>query len=193
MSLRFDGITAGPLSGVELRLTQGETVWLTGEGGAGKTGLLYLAAGLRQPESGTVRIGNTAPQPGLAAMLFQNPDYQLLESSVADEVAANADSRKRAEGALATCEATAFRRTSPQALSPIQRRRVALASVLATNAFWLLLDTPFAGMARTEAERLAAGLFEHQQTTEQGMIITGDPVPAAQPVGSVLAVERWHR
>ena len=193
MSLLFDGVTAGPLGEARFQLTAGDTAWLTGEGGTGKTWLLYLAAGLRQPEAGTVRIGDAAPQPGLAAMLFQNPDYQLLETSVMEEVAANAHSPERAEAALTTCEMNPFRGASPQGLSPSQRRRVALASVLATAAPWLLLDTPFAGMTRPEAERLAAGLFAHQQTTGQGLVITGDPVPASRPVGTTLTLERWQR
>ncbi len=180
----------GPLAGVDLRLESGRIGWVQGPSGSGKTLLLYLAAGLVEPARGRIRVDEAPPGPGRVAMLFQNPDYQLVATRVADDVAMGAEMAAVSPALAATgCNELADR--PMDGLSPGQRRRVALAGVLAAAPPLVLLDTPFAGMGCREAAELwsAVRLFLVEQGC--GVLITGEP-PGEAPGDPVWDVTRWR-
>jgi len=191
-ALAMAAVEEGPLAGVDLELAPGQIAWLRGPSGSGKTLLLYVAAGLRVPAAGSVTVNGSQPGPGRAAMLFQNPDYQLLAATVGADVRLNAASPAAAAEALERTGSAAWAETGVTALSPGQRRITALAGVLATEAPLLLLDTPFAGMARGEAERLWSAARAFALERDAAVLATGEP-PRDGPADPTLEVELWHR
>jgi energy-coupling factor transport system ATP-binding protein len=147
------------LRDVSLEIAPGERVHLYGENGSGKTTLLRAAAGLLQPARGRVRTAGRrpsagAPLVGRVGMLFQNPERNLFERSVQEEVAfalrrmgwPRARIEARVSEVLDRLALSQLRERSPLRLSFGEQHRVALASVLAPAPAALLLDEPFAGL-----------------------------------------------
>jgi len=151
-----DGTTA--LRGVDLHIHRGERVALLGPNGAGKTTLVLHLNGILHGGSGRVRVGGLDVDPSDRARLteirrrvgivFQDPDDQLFMPTVAEDVGfgpANlgvrgAELEARVDEALAAVKMTDHRTHTPHHLSFGQRRRVAVATVLAMRP--LVLDEP---------------------------------------------------
>ncbi|CUS05658.1 putative ABC transporter ATP-binding protein SAV_3608 [Candidatus Promineifilum breve] len=149
------------LLGVSLRIAPGEKVALVGPNGAGKsTLLLHLNGILGGPES-PLRVCGLPPTKknlpvirGLVGLVFQNPDDQLFSPTVLEDVAfgplhmglAEAEVRRRAALALAQVGMAGFEERLPHHLSIGQKKRIAIATVLAMSAELLALDEPTAGL-----------------------------------------------
>ena len=148
------------LCGVSLQIAPGEQVAIVGQNGAGKTTLVKHLNGLLRPTSGTVSVGgwdtrerSVAQLAALVGYVFQNPDDQLFQSRVETEVmfgpknlgweAERAAARVRAALEQVGLEAAADRH--PYDLSPGERKRVALAAVLAMETPVIVLDEPTTG------------------------------------------------
>jgi energy-coupling factor transport system ATP-binding protein len=179
------------LDQVSLRIAQGERLHLFGANGCGKSTLLKTLAGALKPDTGSVTVTGTAvaqagSQLGVVALLMQNPQRQLFEDTVTDEVAftlkrlglpADEISRKVTD-ALTACEALHLADRLPLTLSFGEQHRVALASVIAPEPRVLLLDEPFAGLDPRQRLRLLDILAG--RSTERGtaiVIASHDPLP----------------
>ncbi|MGC8875194.1 MAG: ATP-binding cassette domain-containing protein [Chloroflexia bacterium] len=153
------------LKGVDLVVYPGEIVGLIGPTGSGKSTLLQHLNGLLRPQAGRVRFAGqdlSDPKTDLRAvrrrvgLLFQNPEDQLFERYVADDIAYGPlqcglprdEVRERVRRAMLAAwlppEQYADRLTL--SLSGGERRRAALAGVLALEPQVLLLDEPSAGL-----------------------------------------------
>jgi len=174
--LRFaypDGRVA--LDGVDLDIGAGERVAVLGPNGAGKTTLALHLNGIHAPQAGTVTIGGEPTTGDLAAirrrvgLVFQDPDDQLFMPTVGDDVAfgpahaglRGTDLRGRVASALDAVGMGGHAGTAPHHLSFGQRRRVAVATVLASRPDVLVLDEPTANLdpaARRELTDVLAGL-----------------------------------
>ena len=146
------------LTNVNLTIAAGERIGLVGPNGAGKTTLFLRLCGVLSGRLGQANIAGLDPAdplqrrklPGVVGVVFQNPDDQLFSPSVLDDVAfgplnqgfSNADSALRAEAALACVGLAGFGHRVPHKLSGGEKRRVALAGVLAMRPAVLLLDEP---------------------------------------------------
>ncbi|MFC7616631.1 energy-coupling factor ABC transporter ATP-binding protein [Actinokineospora soli] len=162
------------LFGVDLRVDPGERVALLGPNGAGKTTLVLHLNGVHTPGSGRVSVaGLEVAKPHLkeirrrVGIVFQDPDDQLFMPTVREDVAfgpANfglPDAEGRVERALAAVGMAEHADRSPMHLSGGQRRRVALATVLACDPEILVLDEPSANLepvARRELAEVLLGL-----------------------------------
>lgn len=148
------------LRGVSLTIDAGESVAIVGQNGSGKTTLVKHLNGLLRPTGGRVLLDGqdtgTVPVHTLAAtvgFVFQNPDDQLFDRSVAREVSfgprnlgRSADEIARAvSDGLAAVGLEASRATNPYDLDLSLRKLVALASVLAMDPAALVLDEPTTG------------------------------------------------
>ncbi|MCS6977027.1 MAG: energy-coupling factor ABC transporter ATP-binding protein [Gemmatales bacterium] len=150
------GVTA--LHGVDLDIEPGESVGIVGPNGAGKTTLFLCLCGILEPSQGGISVGGLdlrdARQrrqvPGRLGIVFQNSDDQLFNASVRDEVAFGPlnlglppeEVRKRVAEALEQVGLVGFEERVPFHLSGGEKRRVALAGVLAMRPEILLLDEP---------------------------------------------------
>ncbi|GAB4341233.1 MAG: ABC transporter ATP-binding protein [Desulfobulbaceae bacterium] len=166
------------LAGVSFTIHHGESVAIVGANGAGKSTLLLHLNGYLTPQAGEVRIGDfllTADTVQdvrrTVGMVFQDPDDQLFMASVFDDVAFGPlnlgltleEVEGRVEAALATVGVSELRDRPPHRLSTGQKRRVAIASVLAMSPDILVMDEPSAGLdprARRRLMELLAG-FTH--------------------------------
>ncbi|MBW2558182.1 MAG: ABC transporter ATP-binding protein [Deltaproteobacteria bacterium] len=153
--------------GLSFKAFQGESLYLYGQNGTGKSTLLSCLVGLLHPQAGSIRIaGMVSPRPerllGKVAMLFQNPSRQLFEDTVFDEVAfslkrmrlSSSQIKVDVMNALELMEISDLAQRSPLTLSFGEQHRVTLASILAPCPQVLLLDEPFAGLDFEQRRRI---------------------------------------
>ena len=164
------------LFGVDMRIDSGERVALLGPNGAGKTTLALHLNGILTAGAGTVTIGGLAVAKSSlreirrrVAIVFQDPDDQLFMPTVSQDVAfgpANlglrgAELSRRVDHALDTVGMKHVADRAPHHLSYGQRRRVAVATVLAMDPSVLVLDEPTSNLdpaARRELATLLTSL-----------------------------------
>ena len=149
------------LHDVSLQIGMGEKVALVGPNGAGKSTLLLHLNGILTSADGAVRAcGLAVRKENLGkvrvgvGLIFQNPDDQLFSPTVFDDVAfgllyqglPEAEVRARVEQALATVGIADYAERVPYHLSAGEKKRVALATVLAMDPEILVLDEPTGGL-----------------------------------------------
>lgn len=171
-----DGTPA--LEGVSFRITHGESVAVIGANGAGKSSLLMQLNGCLLPVSGVVEIGdlpvNSATLKSIrqtVGMVFQNPDHQLFMPSVREDVAfgpanmgLDGDALDRqVQRALNQVGCSHLADKPPYRLSGGEKKRVAIATVLAMSPDILVIDEPTGGIdprGRRQIMELLKG-FQH--------------------------------
>jgi cobalt/nickel transport system ATP-binding protein len=168
----YDGVPA--LRGLSLAIAASESVALIGANGSGKSTLLRLLDGLAFPARGTVSFCGTTltlqllqsdefalPFRRRVALVFQNPDVQLFNPTVFDEVAfgpaqlqwPKPQILERVDAALRTMRVEHLRDRPPYRLSTGEKKRVALASVIVVDPDVLLLDEPTSSLdPRSQSE-----------------------------------------
>jgi energy-coupling factor transport system ATP-binding protein len=177
------------LKGVSLVIKNGEFVAIMGQNGAGKTTLVKHFNGLLKPSEGIVRVdGVETTKTSVAALarnagfVFQNPDHQLFSETVEEEIAFALKNfgfekdaiEKRITWALNLLGLAQYRKTSPFLLSGGERKRVALASVLAWNPETLILDEPTIGQDYQQKEKLRQFIVQMQTQGKTVVIVTHD-------------------
>jgi len=204
------------LAGVHLDVAPGERVALLGPNGAGKTTLMLHLNGVLTAGRGSVAIGGTAIARDTlreirrrVGLVFQDPDDQLFMPTLAQDVAfgpANfgvrgAELQARVAHALAVVSLTELADRSPAHMSGGQRRRAALATVLACEPEVLVLDEPSANLdpvARRELAETLSGLdatmliVTHDlpyaaQLCSRAIVMDGGQIVADGPIGEVLS------
>ena len=204
------------LRGVSLKVSEGEFVAIMGQNGAGKTTLVKHFNGLLKPtkgrvlidgvETGSVSVARLARKVGF---VFQNPDHQLFCETVEKEVAFalrnfgfdEETTRKRVDWALNILDLTEYRKVSPFMLSGGERKRVALASVLAWDPKILILDEPTIGQDYRQKERLMNFIMQLNAQGKTVIIVTHDiefvaeckPRVILMAEGKILADGEPHR
>ena len=180
------------LDGVDLCIAPGERVAILGPNGAGKTTLMLHLNGVLTATSGTVEIsGISLNRKTLrdirrrVGLVFQDPDDQLFMPTVAQDVAfgpanfgvTGDELAARVAAALDVVSMTEHAERSPAHLSGGQRRRAALATVLACEPEILVLDEPSANLDPVARRELAQTLASLPATM---VIVTHDLPYAAQ-------------
>jgi len=164
-----DGTQA--LCGVNLELEEGEMAALLGPNGCGKTTLMYHLVGLLRPQRGQLLFrGREIPPAGRSCsvgLVFQDPNDQLFAPTVEEDVAFGpsnmaleaAEARRRVREAIAAAGLEGLERRPIHHLSYGQKRRVALAGVLAMGPELILLDEPTAGLDPGGVEEIMGLIF----------------------------------
>jgi cobalt/nickel transport system ATP-binding protein len=174
------------LYGIDLRVEPGERVAVLGPNGAGKTTLVLHLNGVLTAGAGTIEVAGLPVEKAnlheirrRVGIVFQDPDDQLFMQIVGEDVAfgpANFGLRgteldDRVHQALSSVGMTEHIDRSPLHLSGGQRRRVALATVLACDPEILVLDEPSANLEPVARRELAEVLLSLGRTT---LMVTHD-------------------
>ncbi|MDD4657486.1 MAG: energy-coupling factor transporter ATPase [Eubacteriales bacterium] len=179
--------TAKALDDVSLEIQDGEIIGLIGHTGSGKSTLIQHFNGLLKPTAGSVQVQGIKVEKGvnlrrlrqMVGLVFQYPEHQLFEETVAIDVAFGLKNAglpreeipERVEHALGAVgiDYETFKDRSPFELSGGQMRRVAIAGVLAMEPEVLILDEPTAGLDPQSRNDLLGHLRRIQQ--ERGITL----------------------
>lgn len=153
------------LDDVSFEVHDGETIGIIGHTGSGKSTLLQHLNGLIKPDSGHVYVDGQCITDGSTklteirrkvGLVFQYPEYQLFEETVAKDIAFGPrntglaedqlEKRVRAAMSIVGLDYDEIGESSPFELSGGQKRRVAIAGVVAMRPSVLILDEPTAGL-----------------------------------------------
>ncbi|MHA1769373.1 MAG: energy-coupling factor ABC transporter ATP-binding protein [Candidatus Thorarchaeota archaeon] len=184
----YDGLYTA-LRGVSLQIDDGESLAIMGTNGAGKTTLVKHFNGLLRPQSGRVilngadtkdfSIAEIAREVGL---VMQNPDHQLFLDTVEKEIVfglknlgfTEEEATERCSRTITSLGLEGLAQRSPFALSGGERKRVALASVLATEPRVVVLDEPTIGQDACQKQRLAEMLESLNERGRTVVVVTHD-------------------
>ncbi len=174
------------LSGITFTIRHGESVGIVGANGAGKSTLLLHLNGTLRATSGEVRVGDLPLNAEtllevrrVVGMVFQDPDDQLFMPTVVEDVAfgprnlglSPQESESRALDALRRVDAEHLASKAPYHLSMGEKRRCAIAAVLAMGPDILVMDEPSTGLD-PRGRRLLIGLLK--EFTHTKLIATHD-------------------
>jgi len=177
------------LRDVSLTIHRGEFVAIMGENGAGKTTLVKHFNGLLKPQGGRVVVDDVdvsevsvASLSRKVGLVFQNPDDQLFSENVEEEISFALRNfgfgkdviEKRVDWALNLLDIERYRKSSPFILSGGERKRVALASVLAWDPEVVILDEPTIGQDYGQKEKLRHFLMQLRTQGKTTIIVTHD-------------------
>jgi len=177
------------LDNINLTVSDGEYVALLGHTGSGKSTLIQHLNGLLQPASGRVLLDGediNRSKEALRAvrfrvgLVFQYPEYQLFEETVYKDIAfgpknmglseAEIAERVRRGAHFAGVDESLFD-SSPLELSGGQKRRIAIAGVMAMEPDVLVLDEPIAGLDPAGCRSLLGNIAEYHRSTGRTIIL----------------------
>jgi multiple sugar transport system ATP-binding protein len=195
-----DGTTA--VSDVDLDIPDGAFVVLVGPSGCGKTTLLRMVAGLEEPTSGTIRIGETVvndvpPKKRDIAMVFQN--YALYpHMNVFDNMAfalrrrgeRKETIRERVNEAADLLGLSDQLRRKPAALSGGQRQRVAMGRAIVRQPQAFLMDEPLSNLDAKLRVEMRAEISRIQRELATTTIFVTHDQTEAMTMGDLVAVMR---
>ena len=202
VSFSYEG-GAEALKGVSLSVSEGEYVAIVGGNGSGKTTLAKHLNGLLSPSSGKVvvdgvdtRKASTATLARTVGYVFQNPDHQLFCTSVAEEVRFGPQNMGFEEERTSALVDRAvdmmgiggLLSQSPVTLSLGDRRKVTIASVLATSPRVLVLDEPTTGLDSVESKQLMETLDMLRSEGIAILLITHEMRLVAQHVDRLVVM-----
>ena len=191
--LRFDDVSFryphsdSSVDHLSFHIQKGEFVALIGSNGAGKSTISRLSNGLLKPDSGTVYLDGT-PTTSIrtsqiarkAGFLFQNPDRQICQNTVREELAFGLRLTGLSEDEISSRTEEALRQFSldgdwfPFSRSRGERQRIALASVLVCRPQLVILDEPTTGLDYRECTAIMDYLTRLNR--EEGLtVFNGQP------------------
>ncbi len=178
---------AAAVKDVSLKIRSGEFVGLIGHTGSGKSTLIQHFNGLLMPTSGAVTVDDIELQPKSKALktvrqkvglVFQYPEHQLFEETVALDIGygpramglseEEIDKKVRWAMKMVDLDHKRFKDLSPFGLSGGEKRRVAIAGVLAMQPKYLILDEPTAGLDPKARDEI---LLQIKRLNEKGLAV----------------------
>ncbi|MEM2924306.1 MAG: ABC transporter ATP-binding protein [Methanocellales archaeon] len=164
VSFRYEGSEKYALKNINLKIKKSEIIAIAGKNGSGKTTLAKLILGLLKPESGEIYIEGELGEKSRIGLVFQNPLHQFFCDSVGEEVAFGLKNLglpknevgKRVNALLKQHGLFNQKEKHPFALSEGEKKTLALASILAMDPDFLILDEPTLGQDLLHQERLKA-------------------------------------
>lgn len=195
------------IDNINLEIEEGELVGIIGHTGSGKSTLIQHFNGLLKPTSGKVYIDGEelfADKSRLrdirfkVGLVFQYPEYQLFEETVYKDIAfgpknmgldeAEIDRRVRETAALVGLKPEVLDK-SPFDLSGGQKRRVAIAGVMAMEPKVLILDEPTAGLDPHGRDRILGLIKEyHREKGNTVMLVSHSMEDVAKTVSKILVM-----
>jgi energy-coupling factor transport system ATP-binding protein len=196
------------LNNISFEISRGECVALTGHNGSGKSTLVKHLNGLLKPASGRIwiahkdtAISRTTELAGQVALLFQNPDDQICKRTVWDEVCfgpKNLGYEKErtttlVQEALALFELTSFEKNNPHDFGYSERKRIAMASIVAMDTPILVFDEPTAGLDPYEISMLISTLKKLQSENKTVIVISHDMDFVAENITRAISLSKGKK
>ncbi|MBU1669776.1 MAG: energy-coupling factor ABC transporter ATP-binding protein [Actinobacteria bacterium] len=197
---------AAALREVSFEVEPGEVFCVAGPNGSGKSTLAQVCAGLLSPTGGSLLYGGEKVEGRSrlralrkkVGLLFQSAEDQLFADTVEKDIAfgprcrgvrgPELDQSVRGAAELAGLDLEAFGGRSPFALSEGERRRAALAGVLALSPDVLVLDEPFIGLDYEGRTHLAAALTGYRRDRGASIIVVTHELAGVWPLADRFAV-----
>lgn len=196
------------LDHIDLRVEQGEILGIIGHTGSGKSTLIQHFNGLLKPTAGEILLGGQSIWDAKGkcdrttrfrvGLVFQYPEYQLFEETIAKDIAfgpanmglGQSEIDERVKEAMAFVGlAPELVGQSPFALSGGQKRRVAIAGVIAMRPEVLILDEPTAGLDPAGRDEIFAEIRQyHDQTGATILFVTHSMEDAARMADRMLVM-----
>lgn len=195
------------VDGVNIEIESGEMVGIIGHTGSGKSTLIQHFNGLLKPTEGSVYVdgerlwddrSRLRPVRFKVGLVFQYPEYQLFEETVYKDIAfgpknmglSESDINKRIkETARMVGLSPEILDKSPFELSGGQKRRVAIAGVMAMEPKVLILDEPASGLDPKGREQILGLIREyHQQTKSTVLLVSHSMEDIAKNVSKILVM-----
>lgn len=196
------------LDHIDLRVEQGEILGIIGHTGSGKSTLIQHFNGLLKPTAGEILLGGQSIWDAKGkcdrttrfrvGLVFQYPEYQLFEETIAKDIAFGPANMGLGQSEIdeRVQEAMAFvglepelAGQSPFALSGGQKRRVAIAGVIAMRPEVLILDEPTAGLDPAGRDEIFAEIRQyHDQTGATILFVTHSMEDAARMADRMLVM-----
>ncbi|MBR6473388.1 MAG: energy-coupling factor transporter ATPase [Firmicutes bacterium] len=197
------------LKDISFDISDGEVVGIIGHTGSGKSTLLQHLNGLLKASSGTIEIsGVDITRPGVSmveirkkvGLVFQYPEYQLFEETVAKDVAygpgnlglseEEIDERVREAISLVGLDYETVKDRSPFELSGGQKRAVAIAGVLAMRPEVLILDEPTAGLDPKAHKDVLSMIKEvHKRTGNITVLVSHNMSDIAELSDKIIVID----
>lgn len=200
------------LEDINFTVADGKLLGVIGHTGSGKSTLLQHLNGLLKPSSGRVLVGDvdiTAPGVSMVeirkriGLVFQYPEYQLFEETVAKDVAfgpknlglseQEIDERVREALELVGLDYEQIKERSPFELSGGQKRRVAIAGVVAMRPEVLILDEPTAGLdPKAHHDVLDMVQEVHRRTGNIIILVSHNMADIARVSDKIIVIDSGH-
>lgn len=200
------------LEDINFTVEDGELLGVIGHTGSGKSTLLQHLNGLLKPSSGRVLVGDvdiTAPGVSMVeirkriGLVFQYPEYQLFEETVAKDVAfgpknlglseQEIEERVREAIELVGLDYEQIKERSPFELSGGQKRRVAIAGVVAMRPEVLILDEPTAGLdPKAHHDVLDMVQEVHRRTGNIIILVSHNMADIAKVSDKIIVIDSGH-
>ena len=199
------------IEGIDLTLPQGQLIGVIGHTGSGKSTFIQHLNALLQPTSGAVLCGSEDINKDKftrkairfkVGLVFQYPEYQLFEETVYKDIAfgptnmklseEEIDSRVREAAGFTGIDDELFER-SPLELSGGQKRRIAIAGVIAMRPEVLVLDEPTAGLDPAGCRQIQENLCAYREKTGATVIIVSHSMDdVARLAERILVFDKGH-
>ena len=197
------------LDNISFEVEDGQLFGIIGHTGSGKSTLLQHLNGLLKPDEGRIHIGGVdITEPGISmteirkriGLVFQYPEYQLFEETVAKDVAfgpknlglseEEAEERVKEALELVGLDYEIFKDRSPFDLSGGQKRRVAIAGVITMRPEVLILDEPTAGLDPKAHKDVLKMVEEvHRRTGNITILVSHNMADIARLSDKVLVID----
>ncbi len=199
-------LAVSAINDVSIVINEGEFLCIVGHTGSGKSTFIQHLNGLLLPTSGSVMVDGCdmldkkQRQIGrrLVGMVFQYPEHQLFEETVYKDVAfgpvnmglSEAEVKERVMNALSIVglDADKFCGKSPFELSGGEKRRVALAGIIAMHPKYLVLDEPMAGLDPSGRNAILDTLLELQRANNTCIIMVSHSMDDIARVAARVAI-----
>jgi biotin transport system ATP-binding protein len=184
---RFSDGTVG-LDCISLKIQAGAFVVITGPNGSGKTTLIRHLNGLLRPTAGCVKVAGVSVQKDLTrarrlvGMMFQDADSQIVGETVYDDVAFGPENLRLDHGQIQERVALAldavglrdFAQQRPHLLSGGEKRRLAIAGILAMEPRVIAFDEPFSSLDYPGVKQVLGQILVLHETGHTILVITHD-------------------
>ena len=187
LSHQFEDGSYG-IKDINLSIQEGSFVIISGPNGSGKTTLMRHLNGLLLPTAGIVKLAgipvsdNVVKARQFVGMMFQDADSQIVGETVHDDVAFGPENlclerieiKDRVTGALKTAGLTQLSEQRPHLLSGGEKRRLAIAGILAMNPRVIVFDEPFASLDYPGVQQVLSYIVDLHRSGRTILMVTHD-------------------